>query len=174
MKIDLLKNHPQHIPTLASWFKEDSPDYFRDQSLAEIAAEHFASRLNDDVLPVSFLAYEDEIPLGTVALLAESVTTHKHLSPWLGGLYVHPAYRHKGIGSKLVRAGLEKAVALGFGSIYAGVSRAEQHYLSQGWEVFSRVTYYEKPLSILRRKLINEDGSDMLEVNTMMDKKREA
>lgn len=167
MRIDLLKNHPQHIPTLASWFKEDSPDYFRDQSLEDIAVEHFASRLNDNTLPISFIAVEDEIPIGTVALLAESVTTHKHLSPWLGGLYVHTAYRHQGIGSKLVRTGMEKAIVSGFDSIYAGISKAEEHYISQGWEVLEKIVYYEKPLSILRRSLIDEYSSDMLGVKTV-------
>ncbi len=155
MKIDLLQKHQQHILTLASWFKEESPDYFKDKSLDDIAQEQFVLRLNDDVLPVSLIAYEGELPIGTVALLPESITTHKHLNPWLGGLHVHPEYRHKGIGSKLVRAGLEKAIALGFGCVYAGVSKAEMYYISRGWEVFERITYYEKPLTILRRDLIN-------------------
>lgn len=154
MKIDLLKNHRQHILTLAGWFKEASPDYFKDNSLDAIANEQFVSRLNDNTLPISFIAYEDEIPIGTVALLLESITTHKHLSPWLGGLHVHPEYRHKGIGSKLVRAGLEKAIVLGFDYVYAGVSKAEDHYISQGWEMYEKVVYYEKPLSILRRHLV--------------------
>ena len=155
MKIALLKNHQQHIPTLASWFKEASPDYFKDVSLEAIANEHFVSRLNDNTLPISFLAYENEIPMGTVALLPESVTTHQHLSPWLGGLHVHPEYRHKGIGSKLVQAGLDKAIVLGYDWVYGGVSTAEGHYITQGWEVYEKVIYCEKPLSILRRRLVN-------------------
>ncbi|MGB9180587.1 MAG: GNAT family N-acetyltransferase [Pyrinomonadaceae bacterium] len=154
MKIDLLKNHQQHIPILASWFKEASPDYFKDKSPDAIADEQFASRLNDNILPISFLAYEDEIPIGTVALLLESITTHKHLSPWLSGLHVHPEYRHKGIGLKLVQTVLEKATTLGFDSIYIGISKAEEHYIAQGWEVFEKVIFYGKPLTILRRNLI--------------------
>jgi predicted N-acetyltransferase YhbS len=157
MKIDLLKEHRQHIPTLAGWFKEEWPDYFEGQSLEAIAEAQFVTRLNDRALPVSLLAYEDEHPMGTVALLPESITTHTHLSPWLGGLYVHPSYRHKGVGSKLVQAGLERALGLGFGCIYAGISKAEDHYLSQGWEVTERVIYYEKPLTILRRDLTDDE-----------------
>ena len=153
MKIDLLKDHQQHIPTLAGWFKEEWPDYFQGQSLEAIAEAQFASRLNDRTLPMSLLAYENEYPVGTVALLQESITTHKHLGPWLGGLYVHPSYRHKGVGSELVRAGLGRAQGLGFDCIYAGVSKAEDHYVSQGWEVTERVIYFDKPLTILRRDL---------------------
>jgi predicted N-acetyltransferase YhbS len=130
MKIDLLKEHQQHIPTLAGWFKEEWSDYFEGQSLVAIAEAQFASRLNDRTLPISLLAYENERPMGTVAMLPESITTHTHLSPWLGGLHVHPSYRHEGVGSKLVRTGLEKAIDLGFDCIYAGISKAEDHYLS--------------------------------------------
>ncbi len=97
MEIDLLKKHQQHILTLASWFKEESPDYFKDKSLDDIAREQFVLRLNDDVLPASFIAYEGELPINTVALLPESITTHKHLNPWLDGLHVHPEYRHIGL-----------------------------------------------------------------------------
>lgn len=157
MKIDLLKYHQRHIPTLARWFKEEWSEYFADQPLDTIAEEQFVSRLNDSILPISFLAHENEIPIGTVALLPESVTTHKHLSPWLGGLYVHQEYRHKGIGSKLVEAGIEKAIVLGFDCIYAGISKAEDHYISQGWQISERVLYCDKPLSVLRRDLIKNE-----------------
>lgn len=155
MKIDLLKNHQQHILTLASWFKEESPDYFRGKSLEAIAKDQFISRLNDNVLPISFIAYEGELPVGTIALSEASVTTHTHLSPWLAGLHVHPKFRHKGVGAKLVRAGMEKAFDLGFDCLYAGVSQAEDHYISQGWEIFEKVVYYGKPLSILKLNLVN-------------------
>lgn len=153
MNIDLLKYHPQHIPVLARWFKEESPDYFKDQSVETIASEHFISRLNADVLPISFIAYQNEAPVGTVALLTESITTHRHLAPWLGALHVHPAFRHQGAGSKLVRAAVERARALGYERLYAGVGKAEGHYVAQGWEVCERVVYYQKPLSILRLDL---------------------
>jgi GNAT superfamily N-acetyltransferase len=153
VKIDLLKNHPQHIPTFAIWFKEESPDYFKNVSLKTIAEEQFRSRLNEDILPISFIAYEGELPVGTIALLEESITTHRHLSPWLGGLHVRPEFRHQGIGASLVKAAVEKAIALGFDCLYAGVSRREDHYLAQGWELLEKVIYYRKPLSILRLKL---------------------
>lgn len=155
MEIDLLKNHQQHIHTLAGWFKAESPDYFRDKSLEAIAEEQFKSRLNDSRLPISFIAYEAEIPVGTIALLEWSVTTHKHLCPWLGGLHVRPEFRHRGVGTRLVRRGAEKATDMGFEYLYAGISKAEEHYISQGWEILEKTIYYGKPLYILRLKLAN-------------------
>jgi GNAT superfamily N-acetyltransferase len=153
MKIDLLKYHPQHIPALAAWFKAESPEYFQNQSLEQIAHENFVARLNDEVLPISFLAHEGASPIGTVALLEESITTHRHLQPWVAGLHVDPAFRHRGVGMSLVQAAVERAIALGFPCLYAGISRAEEHYLARGWEVFEKVMYYGKPLSIIRLDL---------------------
>lgn len=153
MNIDLLKYHPQHIPTLAAWFKAESPDYFRGWSLEEIARQHFTSRLNEDALPISFLAHEGNSAVGTVALLVESISTHRHLRPWVGGLHVHPAFRHRGVGTNLVRAAAVKATALGHVCVYAGISEAREHYLARGWEVVEEVRYYGKELSIIRLKL---------------------
>ena len=150
VRIDYLVNHHEHILTLAGWFKAQDSDFFAQSSLSEIAREHFESRLNTDALPISFIALDALQPIGTIALLIESVTTHTHLSPWLGALYVLPEFRHRGIGMSLVAHAMSKAQGLGLSSVYAGVSRAEQRYIAEAWRVHERVVYHGKPLCILR------------------------
>jgi GNAT superfamily N-acetyltransferase len=150
MRIDYLLYHQGHIPTLASWFKALNVEFFINQSLNDVAREHFESRLNTDSLPISFIALAGEQAAGTIALLIKSVTTHTHLTPWLGGLHVHPEFRHKGLGMSLVAHGLKKAVELGFDCVYAGISQAEERYVADGWRVLERVTYCGKPLSVMR------------------------
>lgn len=153
VRIDYLVNHQEHIPTLASWFKAQDAEFFADSSLSDIARNHFLSRLNTDSLPISFIALVDDVAVGTIALLTSSVTTHTHLSPWLGALYVHPDHRHRGIGMRLVSHALERARELGFDGVYAGISRAEDRYMSDGWRVAERVMYCGKPLSVMRYEL---------------------
>lgn len=153
VRIDYLVNHRRHIPALASWFKAHDADFFADSSLSDVAREHFESRLNTDTLPISFIALVDDLPVGTIALLTESVTTHTHLRPWLGALYVHTDYRHQGIGMRLVAHALERARELGFDGVHAGVSRSEDRYISGGWSVRERVLYHGKPLSVMRYEL---------------------
>lgn len=150
VRIDYLANHREHIPALASWFKAHDRDFLATSSLSDVARDHFESRLNTDSLPISFIALVDDLPVGTIALLVESVTTHTHLSPWLGGLHVHPDYRHQGIGVSLVAHGLKRAQELGFDGVYAGIGRAEERYISDGWRVTERVMYCGKPLCIMR------------------------
>ncbi|HEY0321242.1 MAG TPA: GNAT family N-acetyltransferase [Pyrinomonadaceae bacterium] len=153
MRIDYLANHQRHIQTLASWFKAENQDFFARSSLSDVAREHFESRLNTASLPISFIALVDGEPVGTIALLVESVTTHTHLSPWLGGLHVHPEFRHRGIGMALVAHGLKKALELGMEGVYAGISRAEARYVSEGWRVEERVMYCGKPLCVMKYDL---------------------
>lgn len=153
MQIDLLKYHPQHAMTLATWFKAESPGYFRDQTIAQIAEQQFIARMNDDTLPISFVALDGDLIAGTVALVQESISTHTHLRPWVGGLYVDQAYRHRGIAMQLVQTALDKAEALGFERVYIGISAAEQQYLDRGWQIEERVIYHDHPLSILRHDL---------------------
>jgi GNAT superfamily N-acetyltransferase len=149
VQIDYLVNHQTHIPTLASWFRDEHPDFFAGQTLSQVAREHFESRLRTDALPISFIALKHNLPVGTIALLVESVTTHTHLTPWLGGLHVRPDQRHKGIGMSLVAHGLQVARELGFDSLYAGINSGEESYLYEGWHVAERVMYCGKPLSIM-------------------------
>lgn len=153
MRIDYLANHQKHIPALASWLKAHDAEFFAGSSLSDVARNHFESRLNTDSLPMSFIALMDGVPVGTIALLVSSVTTHTHLSPWLGALYVSPDYRHRGIGMRLVTHALNEARELGFDGVYAGISRAEDRYISAGWRVTERVTYCGKPLSVMRYEL---------------------
>jgi GNAT superfamily N-acetyltransferase len=153
VQIDYLVNHQRHILTLASWFRDEHPDFFADRTLSQVAREHFESRLRTDSLPMSFIALKGNLPVGTIALLSESVTTHTHLTPWLGGLHVRPDHRHKGIGMSLVAHGLKMARELGFDGLYAGIGGGEERYLYEGWHVAERVMYCGKPLSIMRHEL---------------------
>jgi predicted N-acetyltransferase YhbS len=157
VQIDYLVNHQEHIPTLASWFMAQNPEFFHNASLSEVEREHFESRLNTDSPPISFIALNDGLAVGTIALLVESVTTHTHLSPWLGGLHVHPEHRHRGIGMSLVAHALKKADELGFERVYAGISSAEERYEADGWCVRERVIYCGKPLAVMSYEFQSRD-----------------
>lgn len=54
---------------------------------------------NRNQLPVGLVAFVGSEPCGVVALKSESITTHRHLSPWVSGGMVAPQYRRHGIGT---------------------------------------------------------------------------
>ena len=101
----------------------------------------------------ALVASEGGRPLGTVSLLEESLGTHKHLTPWLGGLYVCEGERRRGIGTRLIEAGVGEARRLGAGQMFVGIRRAEEYYSGLGWEAVERTNLYGEGVTIMRLDL---------------------
>ena len=128
MEICYLADRAEAIPQLAAWFRAEWPD------MAGADAEAgFRRCVNKHRIPIGFVATEAEVPLGTVQLLSSSVSSHAHLAPWVGGLYVVPASRHRGIATRLVDHAVAKAGELGHTKVYIGLTRARDYYESCGW-----------------------------------------
>lgn len=152
MRIDYLARHPDFIPTLANWFLRESPDYYRDQTWQDVA-KTFYERLNDDKIPLALVALEGREVFGTISLLEESISTRPNLTPWLAGLHVCQARRHRGIGGQLIEAGSDEALRLGIEHLYIGISKAEDYYARLGWRTVERTAYYGKEIIIMRLDL---------------------
>ena len=148
MKIDYLAEHPDFIPTLSKWFLREWRDFYGDQTW-EVIAEIFYERLNRNRIPLSLIAFEDGSPLGTISLLEESISTHRHLTPWLGGLYVHQDRRHQGIGKRLIEAGIDEAGKLGIEQLFIGIRKAVDYYEKLGWKIIERTNYYGEDIIIM-------------------------
>lgn len=107
MKIDYLAEHTHFISTLSKRYLRQWPDFYGDKTRQEIA-ETFYERLNRNSIPLALVTFEERHLFGTISLLEESISTHKHLTPWLGGLYVCEEKRHQGIGRQLIEAYIER------------------------------------------------------------------
>ena len=152
MKIDYLADHPAFIPALSEWFLGEWRGFYGDRPWEEVA-ETFYRRLNRGVVPLALVAFEGERPLGTISLLEESISTRKHLTPWLGGLYIREEERRRGLGRRLIEAAVGEAGRLGIGQLFIGIRKAEDYYLRLGWEVFERIDYYGEGITIMRLDL---------------------
>ena len=112
---------------------------------------------NRDELPVALVAISDGEVCGTAALKAESVSTHKHLTPWLAALLVAPGFRRRGVGERLIAAIEEKAKQLGFHCIYVGTGEGsgtpESSLRKRGWEFVEKSPYFVSEVSIFQKAL---------------------
>jgi len=152
MKIDYLAEHPHFIPTLSKWFLREWRDFYGDKTWEDVA-ETFYERLNRNIIPLSLVAFDEQHPFGTISLLEESITTHQHLAPWLGALYVREEKRHHGIGRQLIEAGVGEAGRLGVERVFTGIRKAESYYLKLGWQVVERTNYHGEDITIMRLDL---------------------
>jgi GNAT superfamily N-acetyltransferase len=152
MKIDYLAEHQDFIPPLSKWFLREWQDFYGDKTW-ETVAEAFYPRLNRSAIPLALVAFEDDYPLGTISLLAESISTYKHLSPWLGGLYGREERRNQGVGRHLIEAGVAEARNLGAEQLFIGIRKAEDYYIKLGWQTIDRTFYHDEDITIMRLDL---------------------
>lgn len=149
VKIDYLAERPAFIPTLSEWFLREWRDFYAGRTWEDVAST-FYQRLNRSRLPLALVAFEGERPLGTISLLEESISTRKHLTPWLGGLYVREDARRDGIGKRLIEAAVGEAGKLGVEQLFIGIRRAEDYYLKLGWALVERMDYHGEEITIMR------------------------
>jgi predicted N-acetyltransferase YhbS len=114
-----LFEHPQHVGCVAQWIYDE---FWADKTVHSPSslAGLLRQAVEPHAIPLSLLALIDGVPAGTVNLIENDDDKRAHLRPWLAALYVVPAYRHRGIGSALVRELLHAAAGLGIETLYLG------------------------------------------------------
>jgi len=88
-------------------------------------------------------------PIGTAALTEHDMKTHPELTPWLGGVYVVPVARRRGVASALVRHLMVRVAALGIRDLYLYTNGAEGLYQRLGWRPVSREPYMRREVTIM-------------------------
>ena len=92
IKIDLLKNHPNARPALAYiWHEVLGKIWVPDVPVERVIAR-FADHLNDQALPITFVALDGDLPVGMCSL-RENDGIRPDLTPWLGSLAIDPKYQ---------------------------------------------------------------------------------
>lgn len=146
--IDLLKNHPQHIEQLAYiWYEFFGKIRLPGCSLEKVV-KRFADYLNEDILPLAYIALDGTKAIGICAL-REQDAMRPDLTPWLGALVVAPEYRGQGIGKLLINATKNKAKELNFSTLYLFAFEPKySYYLSLGWKELTKEEFEGRPITV--------------------------
>lgn len=151
-KVGYLADHPEALPVLEHLFQTEWPDYYGTDSPGD-ARRDLVAYSNRDQLPIGLVAFVGSKPCGVGALKSESITTHKHLTPWVAGGMVAPQYRRQGIGATLTARLLNVARDLGFKVIYSGTSTANSLLIREGWRQIDLALYNGEAVSIYEKRL---------------------
>lgn len=157
MRLDLLKNCPQVIPILAQWLYEEWKPY--DACLTTERLIHsFTMRLNDNVIPVTFVVLKDTLPLGTLSLKKETAPEFADFpenSIWMGSLQVIPKTRNQGIGSKLLKFSKTISRQFGYEKLYFYTSNPAniEWYLKRGAQVIEERPFRHHNITIMECSL---------------------
>jgi N-acetylglutamate synthase-like GNAT family acetyltransferase len=121
------------------------------------SVERGVSRLQErshrDQAPLTLVALESEVVVGTVSLIGCHMDTRADLSPWLASLYVQPEQRRRGIGASLVEAVVSEARQLGIKTMFLFTDSSEALYASLGWQKMESCIYGGRDVVIMRKSL---------------------
>jgi len=152
LELVLLADHPEVLPVLQAVFESEWPEYYCKSGKGD-AREDLLAYSNRSQLPIGVVAMLDGTAVGIAVLKAKCVTTHSHLTPWIGGGMVLPKYRRSGIGAKLAVELENIARELGHEVIYSGTSTAISLLEQSGWSYIETVSYCGENVSIYEKAL---------------------
>ena len=110
---------------------------------------------NHDEIPLALIALgENQEILGTAALKARSIDTHRYLSPWLAAMFVVERYRGQGIGVALIKEIEKNAIRLGYNYVYVGSGGVTPAMRTGGWALLDESEATRGPIQIFKRNLL--------------------
>jgi len=152
LRISYLADHSEAVPMLKQWFETEWIDYYGAAGPGD-AEQDLIAYSSREKLPVALVAFCEGQLCGIAALKPESISTHKHLYPWVAAGFVVPRFRRRGIGANLVSALEDVARELGYSTIYCGTSTATVLLKRHEWQFMERVRYNGEDVSIYRKAL---------------------
>jgi GNAT superfamily N-acetyltransferase len=136
------------IPQLVEWVYAE---WGREGLTRAGIKEEYESFCNKDRIPLSLVALVDTDPVGMVSLKLREMTIHRDKPYWLGGLFVVPNRRNKGIGSSLVQRAVDEARRLRLSDLYLHTSDHPTLYARFGFVEFERREYKGELVTIMRK-----------------------
>jgi predicted N-acetyltransferase YhbS len=154
VEITYLKEYSEWIPTIAQWFHEEWGEFHPELDLNGIV-KRLQERTNTDRIPLALVAVERGEVVGTISLKKHDMDTRTQYSPWLASLYVRNDYRNRGLGIRLIDAGLGHAGSLGIKHLYL-YTRIRKHvefYLLHGWILVEATEYKGGAVTVLLKTI---------------------
>ena len=152
--IKLLKDEQNCISALADiWCNELGRIWLPDISKEEIMQE-FEMHFNVDKLPITFVAFEDDVPVGMCSLY-ENDGIMPDLMPWIGDLVVSAEHQNKGIGRKLMHRTMQQAYQMGFNKLFLFVFEKDllEYYQRLGWNVIGTDMFESNPVTVMSTEI---------------------
>lgn len=148
MQISSLKDKPHHLLPLARWHHAEW-SYLNPARTLDERIEEMQEDLLGKAIPTTFVAEDNGELLGSACILADDMSSHPELSPWLASVYVAEQHRKKGIGSVLVKRVMQHAQESGVKRLYLYTPDQAQLYARLGWQVYSEESYNGTPVTIM-------------------------
>ncbi|MFN2507858.1 MAG: GNAT family N-acetyltransferase [Chthoniobacterales bacterium] len=154
IRFDYLARHPALADELAkfAWAEWQHIYRARGDTFAD-AQRSYRERANSDRLPLALVAFDGGELVGTVSLKEQDLEIRPEITPWLGGLYVIPQARGRGVASLLMQRAVQEARRLKLPTLFLWTPSAETLYRRLGWREVERTEYCGKRIVIMQSRL---------------------
>jgi len=125
-----LADVPQYLPVVAYW---NYREWHTGKRPFDEIIRRYQERMNYTDVPLTLVAVEDTMPVGSVSLKMDDLPPRPDLNPWLASLYVIADYRGRGIGNELLQAAQDAARSAGISRLYLYTHTANALYERDGW-----------------------------------------
>jgi GNAT superfamily N-acetyltransferase len=167
VEIDYLLDHPELVPLVARW-KYRQWGFLYPRTLGRRLfpwitprswVQGVRSRLGRGGIPTTWVAFCGGKAAGVASLVEQDDSTdareneaRNHLSPWLAGVLVAPAFRKRGVAKALVNRVLEGACALEVPELFLQTFDLADFYERMGWAPVGRAEYEGREVVLMGRK----------------------
>ncbi len=104
----------------------------------------------------TFVLFDGDQAVGTAGLMRSDLESRPDLTPWLGGLYVEPAFRGRGHATTLVRQVEDAARAVSVPTLWLYTLSADGLYLRLGWQHAGMEQEHGRNVVLMRRDLFQD------------------
>lgn len=141
------------VPVVAKWYYDEwgksQPDNSYEITLAKVEAQ-----MNRECVPLHILAMQDGNIVGVAQLKMQEMKTYPEDTHWLGGVFVPPEARGRGVGIALVLEIIRIAKAFKVTKLYLQTEQFDGGiYLKAGFTAVERVVYKGIDVLVMRLPL---------------------
>jgi len=153
MKIELLAENKNRLPTIAKWYFEEWGYLNKDKTLDK-EIEKLQSYLNWNKIPLMLLAIDNDELLGVAQIKYHEMSIYPHKKHWLGGVYVSKKHRGKGIAKQIVLEIIVKAKKLNIRKLYLQTEILSGGLYRQiGWIPIEQVNYQSIDVLVMEKSI---------------------
>ena len=152
LRISYLIDYPEYIPQLAEWLFRQW-DAVLGEKTPDVRIKKLQAHLNREQLPVAWVAHANGEVLGTAALRVHDLEGREDLSPWLGGVFVGPDFRRRGIGEALCATVEDAARSRGIQTLYLFTLDKQAWYSRLGWRILGPCMWHDRAGDIMCKQL---------------------
>ena len=153
-RFEYLAERRDAMPTIGRWYNEEWGQRLRDESL-EASVQRLDEYLNTDRIPFILVLGEGDDILAVAQLkYREMADIYPEKEHWLGGVFVNPRHRGRGLGSRVADEIARRAPAYGVETLYLQTESLDGGlYRHLGWTPIERVNNNGLEVLVMERVL---------------------